>query len=64
MSHMKYAPIVASGIEVVERVPIPDALIPADAGVEMDAKKASGYYAASVPDAPALRLPQGRALGD
>ncbi len=64
MSHMKYAPIVASGIEVVERVPIPDELIPADASVEMDAKKASGYYAASVPDAMALRLPRGRALGD
>jgi GTP cyclohydrolase II len=44
MSNMKYGPIVASGIEVVERVPIPDALIPADAGVEIDAKKAAGYY--------------------
>jgi GTP cyclohydrolase II len=64
MSHMKHAPIVASGIEVVERVPIPDGLIPADASVEMDAKKASGYYAASAPDAVALRLPRGRALGD
>ena len=64
MSHMKYAPIVASGIEVVERVPIPDELIPADAGVEMDAKKASGYFADSLPDAVALRLPKGRALRD
>ena len=44
MSNMKYAPIVASGIEVVERVPIPDGLIPPDAQVEMDAKKAAGYF--------------------
>ena len=49
MSHMKYAPIVASGIEVLERVPIPDHLIPADASVEMDAKKASGYFASGYP---------------
>jgi hypothetical protein len=45
-------------------VPIPDELIPPDANVEMDAKKASGYYAESVPDPPALKLPKGRALGD
>ncbi len=44
MSNLKYAPIVASGIEVVERVPIPDALIPPEASVEMDAKKAAGYF--------------------
>ena len=31
MSNLKYAPIVGSGIEVVERVPIPDGLIPAEA---------------------------------
>jgi GTP cyclohydrolase II len=64
MSHMKYAPIVASGIAVMERVPIPDELIPADAGVEMDAKKASGYFAESIPDAVVLKLPKGRALRD
>jgi GTP cyclohydrolase II len=64
MSHLKYAQIVASGIEVIERVPIPDELIPPDANVEMDAKKASGYYADSVPDLLALKLPKGRLLGD
>ena len=32
-------------LKIVERVPIPDDLIPADASVEMDAKKAAGYYA-------------------
>ena len=64
MSHLKYAQIAASGIEVIERVPIPDELIPPDANVEMDAKKASGYYAESVPDLLALKLPKGRLLGD
>jgi GTP cyclohydrolase II len=64
MSNMKYAPIVASGIEVVERVPIPDELIPADASVEMDAKKAAGYYSDRVPDAAELGLAKGRKLRD
>ncbi len=45
MSNMKYDAIVGSGIEVGERVPIPDGLIPQDASVEMEAKKAAGYYA-------------------
>jgi GTP cyclohydrolase II len=44
MSNMKHDAMVRQGIQVVERVPIPDALIPADAQVEMDAKKAAGYY--------------------
>lgn len=64
MSNMKHAPIVASGIEVVERVPIPDALIPADAAVEMDAKKAAGYYAERVPDTIELQQAKGRGLAD
>ena len=45
MSNMKYDAIVSSGIEVGERVPIPAELIPQDASVEMEAKKAAGYYA-------------------
>lgn len=44
MSNMKFDPMRAHGIEIGERVPIPDALIPADAAVEMDAKKAAGYF--------------------
>jgi GTP cyclohydrolase II len=44
MSNMKYNAIVGSGIEVVNRVSIPDFLIPADATVEMEAKKAAGYF--------------------
>jgi GTP cyclohydrolase II len=45
MSNMKYDAIVGAGIEIGERVPIPDGLIPADAQVELEAKKAAGYYA-------------------
>lgn len=44
MSNMKYDAIVNSGIEVVNRVSIPDELIPDDAKVEMEAKKAAGYF--------------------
>jgi GTP cyclohydrolase II len=44
MSNMKYDAIVNSGIEVVNRVSIPDELIPKDAQVEMEAKKAAGYF--------------------
>jgi GTP cyclohydrolase II len=44
MSDMKYDAITRSGIEVLERVPIPEGMIPADARVEMEAKKAAGYY--------------------
>ena len=50
MSNLKYAPIVGSGIEVVERVPIPAWLIPPEASVEMDAKKAAGYFTEAVPE--------------
>jgi hypothetical protein len=41
---MKYDAIVNSGIEVVNRISIPDELIPKDAQVEMEAKKAAGYF--------------------
>lgn len=44
MSDMKYNAIVKSGIEVVNRVEIPDYLVPPDAHVEMEAKRAAGYY--------------------
>jgi GTP cyclohydrolase II len=44
MSDMKYDALVGQGIEIVERIPIPDRLIPADAHVEIAAKKAAGYY--------------------
>ncbi|MGI4800464.1 MAG: GTP cyclohydrolase II [Janthinobacterium lividum] len=62
MSNLKYAPIVDSGIEVVERVPIPDELIPPEASVEMDAKKAAGYFTDEVPDDAELHKIKGRDL--
>jgi GTP cyclohydrolase II len=64
MSNMKYQPIVDSGIAVVERVPIPDELIPADASVEMDAKRAAGYFTTRVPDSSELKRAKGRGLAD
>ena len=62
MSDMKHGALVEQGIEVVERVPIPDALIPADARVEMDAKKAAGYFSNYLPDAEELAVAKGRGL--
>jgi GTP cyclohydrolase II len=63
MSNMKYDAIVDSGIEVGERVPIPDEMVPQDASVEMEAKKAAGYYApAGVKDAAGLKDVKGRGL--
>ena len=44
MSNMKHDALTGSGIEIGERVPIPDYLIPPDASVEMEAKKAAGYF--------------------
>src|ERR1700730_3043045 len=64
MSNMKYDAIVASGIDIGERVPIPDALVPEDAKVEMEAKKAAGYYAERMPDAAVLKATVGRKLDE
>jgi len=44
MSDMKYNAIVKSGIDVINRVSIPKNLVPDDAQVEIEAKKAAGYY--------------------
>lgn len=65
MSNMKYDALVEGGIEIVERVSIPEGLIPDDARVEMDAKKAAGYYsAAEQPNQDELKKPKGRGLND
>jgi GTP cyclohydrolase II len=65
MSDMKYNAIVHSGIQVIERIAIPDELIPADAQVEIAAKQAAGYYTPNtVPDAIALAAIKGRGLSD
>lgn len=44
MSNMKHDAIVDSGIEIVERIPIPEEMIPSDSRVEIDAKINSGYF--------------------
>jgi GTP cyclohydrolase II len=44
MSNLKYDALIAAGIEIGERVPIPPALVPEDARVEIEAKKAAGYF--------------------
>jgi GTP cyclohydrolase II len=63
MSNMKYDAMVNSGIAIGERVPIPPELIPPDASVEMEAKKAAGYYAPDgVPGDNALKATVGRDL--
>jgi GTP cyclohydrolase II len=65
MSNMKHDALVRAGIEIIERVAIPDELIPADARVEMDAKKAAGYFTAGVvPDGNELAKPKGRGLAE
>ncbi len=65
MSNMKYDALVSQGIEIGDRVPIPDELIPADAQVEMDAKKAAGYFVDETVSNPKdLSKPKGRSLAD
>jgi GTP cyclohydrolase II len=63
MSNLKFDAIINSGIEIVERVAIPDYLIPPDARVEIEAKKAAGYYTeGAVLDEQGLAEIKGRAL--
>lgn len=63
MSNMKYDALDAAGITVAERVPIPDELVPEDASVEMEAKKAAGYYTPdAAPTADELKKVVGRDL--
>jgi GTP cyclohydrolase II len=63
MSNDKYDAITGSGIEVGERVKIPDDLVPADAKVEMEAKIAAGYFTEGrVPTELDLAQVKGRSL--
>jgi GTP cyclohydrolase II len=65
MSNMKFNAITESGIEIVERVPIPEELIPQDARVEIEAKKAAGYYTdGEVLNVDGLAEVKGRGLTD
>jgi GTP cyclohydrolase II len=65
MSNDKRDALEAQGIEVVEQLAIPDRLVPLDAAVEIEAKKAAGYFSPSgVPDPGELRRTKGRDLGE
>ena len=63
MSNMKHNAVVESGIEIGERVSIPADLVPPDAQVELEAKKAAGYFTPdSVPSTNELKAVVGRKL--
>jgi GTP cyclohydrolase II len=63
MSNMKYDAVVGSGIEIGERVSIPAGLVPPDALVEIEAKKAAGYFTPDqVSSASELKAVVGRKL--
>ncbi len=62
MSDMKYDALTSQGVDIVERVALPDELIPADAHVEIAAKKAAGYYTAEPPKPQDLTDSVGRPL--
>jgi GTP cyclohydrolase II len=65
MSNVKRDALEAQGIEVVEQLAIPDRLVPLDAAVEIEAKKAAGYFSpCAIPDPGELRRTKGRALGE
>jgi GTP cyclohydrolase II len=54
------------GIEVLERIPIPPEMIPADAHVEIDAKVSKGYHGGAVHKVTEeeLRVAKGRSYGE
>jgi GTP cyclohydrolase II len=62
MSDMKHDALTSQGIDIVERVPIPPELIPADADVEMAAKKAAGYYTTDIAPEKGVNGVVGRSL--
>jgi GTP cyclohydrolase II len=65
MSNLKRDALTGQGIEVVDQVAIPDRLVPLDAAVEIEAKKAAGYFApAGILDPKELSGITGRALDD
>ncbi len=65
MSDMKHDALTRQGIEISERVPIPEELVPVDARVEIEAKKAAGYFTeTAAPAASDLARTKGRGLKD
>ena len=62
-SDMKHDALVSQGIEIGERLDLPEELIPEDAQVEMEAKKAAGYFTQdTIKGADALKNVKGRDL--
>jgi GTP cyclohydrolase II len=53
MSDMKYDALVRQGIAIGERVVLPEAFVPADARVEIEAKISAGYFTGAARRAPA-----------
>jgi GTP cyclohydrolase II len=65
MSNVKYDAITKSGITIGHRIKIPDALVPPDARVEIEAKIAAGYYTeGSIPPPEMLATVKGRGLDE
>lgn len=64
MSNMKYDAVVKTGIEIINRVSIPEEMIPDDANVEIIAKKAAGYYTETLPSSDDLKDTKGRNLDE
>ncbi|KAF9383062.1 Uracil-regulated protein 1 [Podila verticillata] len=65
MSNMKHDAVVEAGIPILERVAIPDELLPPDSKVEIDAKIAAGYFTTgNIPDAADLKRTVGRGWDD
>jgi GTP cyclohydrolase II len=65
MSNIKRSALEAQGIEIVEQMAIPERLVPLDASVEIEAKKAAGYFTSSgAANATELHNVKGRALGE
>jgi GTP cyclohydrolase II len=62
MSNMKYDALIRQGISVGERVEIPPGLVPDDASVEMDAKRAAGYFTENDVSSNDLKVAKGRGL--
>jgi GTP cyclohydrolase II len=62
MSDLKYNALIGQGIRIIDRVEIPDELVPADAHVEIAAKKAAGYYTAEASPAQEVAARSGRLL--
>lgn len=63
MSDMKFDALDSSGIRIINRISIPDDRIPQDAQVEMDAKKAAGYFTnEEAPTDSELSIPKGRPI--